>query len=100
MQDGRRGTPARCRLSGALAKPSHDPLIHFNTAPWASIVSCVGIVLETGVFALEGEPDGTDGAVALLADNDLRDALFLRVRVVDLIAVDEQDQIGILLDRP
>ncbi len=59
----------------------------------------MGEVLEARVLAEESEARRADRAVALLADDDLGHALFLRVRVVDLVAVDEQDEVGILLDR-
>ena len=55
--------------------------------------------LEARVFAEEGEAHGADRTVALLADDDLGDALVLRFRVVDLVAVDEQDDVCVLLDR-
>src|SRR5437868_1992934 len=59
-----------------------------------------GEILEAGVFAKEREAYGADGSVALLADDDLRRALVLCVGVVDLVAVDEQDYVSILFDRP
>src|SRR5687768_15097149 len=59
-----------------------------------------GVVLEPRVLADEGELDGPDGPVPLLADDDLRDALVGRVFVVDLVAVDEEDHVGVLLQGP
>src|SRR5262249_2625294 len=38
-------------------------------------------------------------SVALLADNDLGDAGLLRLLVVVVVAVDEHDHVGVLLDR-
>ena len=58
-----------------------------------------GEILEARVLAEEGESHHADRAVALLADDDLGDALVLRLRVVDLVAIDEQDHVGVLLDR-
>src|SRR6266851_2258699 len=46
----------------------------------------------------EDEFEVADWTVALLRDDDFRDAFFLSVLVVDLIAVDERHQVGILLD--
>lgn len=38
------------------------------------------------------------GPVTLFADDDLGPALVRRIGVVDLVAADEQDQVGVLLD--
>src|SRR6185437_1992040 len=57
------------------------------------------VILELDVLAEEGQLDGVDGAVALLADDDFGDALVVGFLVVDLVAIDEQDQVGVLLDR-
>src|SRR5437867_789881 len=56
-------------------------------------------VFESGELAEKREPHGADRPVALLADDDLGHALFLRLGVVDLVAVNEQDYVGILFDR-
>jgi hypothetical protein len=56
-------------------------------------------IVEARVFPTECECHHPDRAVTLFADNDLGLALFRRVVVVDLIAINEQDQVGILLDR-
>src|SRR5436190_15823354 len=57
------------------------------------------VVEELGDVVAEDELEVADGAVALLADDDLGDALLLGVLVVDLVTVDECHEIGILLDR-
>ena len=57
------------------------------------------MVLETGEPAQEREIDLADGTVALLADDDFSLPLVLALLVVDLVAIDEQDQVRILLDR-
>ena len=59
-----------------------------------------GEVLEARVLAEEGEADRADGTVALLADDDLGRPLVLRVLVVDLVAVDEEDHVCVLFNRP
>src|SRR5439155_8454184 len=57
-------------------------------------------VLEAGVLLQEGQLDLADGAVPLLGDVDLGDALLLGVvRVVVLVAVEEADHVRVLLDR-
>src|SRR3954466_9313423 len=56
-------------------------------------------IREAGKPAEEGQVDAPDRAVALLADDHLGAPLrLLLVGRVDLIAVDEEDQVGILLD--
>src|SRR5260221_13486994 len=58
------------------------------------------VVFEAGVFPEEGQLDRADGTVALLEDDDFGHALLRRVGRVDLLAVDGEDQVGVLLDRP
>src|SRR5688500_9926792 len=55
-------------------------------------------VLETRELAEEGEIDLADRAVTLLRDDELGEALSFRRRVVDLVAGDEEDDVGVLLD--
>jgi hypothetical protein len=52
-----------------------------------------------GVLLLEGQGDVADRAVAVLGDDDVRLALALGLLVVVLVAVDEGDEVGVLLDR-
>ncbi len=62
--------------------------------------------LEAGVLLAEEQVDGSGGPVALLADVKLRLAFQRfagRIRdlaLVHLRPVEEEDQVGILLDRP
>ncbi len=58
-----------------------------------------GFILERVYSPRKVSRHGADRAVALLADDDLGGALVLRVGVVDLVAVDEQDHVRILFDR-
>ena len=51
------------------------------------------IVLKTGVLAAEGEFHLANRAVTLLADDNFGLAFVRRIRVIDFIAVDEQDQV-------
>src|SRR5512143_2649125 len=53
---------------------------------------------EARVFAEEGQPHRADRAVTLLADDAFGRPLVLRVRIVDRVAVDEQDDVRILFD--
>src|SRR5690606_20675278 len=57
-----------------------------------------GQVVEAGVLAEELQLHGAGRAVTLLADDDLGQALVRRVLVVVLVAVDEHDDVGVLLD--
>ena len=56
------------------------------------------VVQESGTHALEGQAYRADRAVTLLADDDLGTAIVRRIGVVDLVAVNEQDHVGVLLD--
>src|SRR5436190_10963140 len=64
------------------------------------------VVVEARVFLLEEQLDGSGGAVALLAHDQLRDPLDAFVRlgvdraVVELLTIDEAHDVGVLLDRP
>src|SRR2546421_2570094 len=54
---------------------------------------------EAGEATEEGEVDAPDRAVPLLADDHFRSALrLLLVGRVHLFAIDEEDQVGVLLD--
>src|SRR5688572_32707250 len=55
-------------------------------------------VVEPGQLAVEHGLDRADRAVALLADDHLGHATLGGVLVVDLVAVDERDEVGVLLD--
>src|SRR5690606_21693493 len=73
-----------------------------NTVIWCSIAliyrGAAGIVFELGVLPEKGQAHRTDRTVTLLADDDLGRALVRRIRIVNFVAVDEQDDVGILLD--
>ena len=59
----------------------------------------LGEVGEARVAALVGQLHGVQGAVSVLADDQLGLALVLALGVVVVVAVDEHDQVGVLLDR-
>ena len=51
------------------------------------------------MFAQEGEANRADGAVTLLTNDELGRAAIGAIGVVHLVAIDKQDQVGILLNR-
>src|SRR4051812_21939312 len=73
-----------------------------NGSAMLSSLESVGIleVGEAREAAEERHIDAADRAVPLLADDDLGPPLrLLLVRKVHLVAVDEKDDVGVLLDR-
>src|SRR5439155_11205961 len=54
------------------------------------------MVLEAGVLAAERQRHFARRAVPLLADQNFRSALVRRIGLVDFVAVNEQDHIGVL----
>src|SRR5271170_5435423 len=56
------------------------------------------VVLELGVLAEERELHFAGGTVALLGDDDVRDALARSVGLVHFFAVDEKDHVCILFE--
>src|SRR5688572_4869607 len=59
----------------------------------------IGEVAELRVLPVELELDRAGRSVALLGDDQLGEPVVLFLRVVDLVAVDERNQIRVLLDR-
>src|SRR5690348_17043807 len=57
------------------------------------------IIRELRVMPEERQPHRAGRTVTLLADDDLGRALVRRIRVVVLVAVNEDDHVGVLLDR-
>ena len=57
------------------------------------------IAVEAGVTTLESQAHAADGTIALLADDNLGDAFVGAVWIIDFVAVDKADEIGILLER-
>ncbi len=57
-----------------------------------------GHVLELGPLGQERELGGAGGPVAVLGHDDLGHAAIVGLRVVDLVAVDEHHDVGVLLD--
>src|SRR5690606_6553596 len=67
--------------------------------PFLEDAVAVGVgdeVLELRELAEEGQVKLADRPVALLGDDDVRDALPGRIRLVDLFAIDEDDEVRIL----
>src|SRR3954468_18149899 len=58
-----------------------------------------GSVGELGVVLEEDEADGPDGSVSVLGDDQLGAAGVLGLRVVVVVAVEEADDVSVLLDR-
>src|SRR5690606_14951595 len=56
-------------------------------------------VFEACMLAEESQPDAADWTITLLGNDDFGGAFIRRVRVVNLVAVNEENQVSILLDR-
>src|SRR3954454_15322508 len=95
-----RATISNCSASRSttLPLPSSPHWAPTITVPDTSGLPA-GEVGEQGVLLPERELDGVGGAGAVLRDDQLRDAL-VRLRVLDvvLVAIDEHDDVGVLLD--
>ena len=48
---------------------------------------------------MEVQLDGTDRTITVFTDNQVSDVLTFSIGIVIILAVDEHDDIGILLDR-
>src|ERR1700682_654399 len=57
------------------------------------------VVLELGVLAQERELQVAGWAVALLGDDDIRDAFARRVLFVHLFSIDQQNHVSVLFNR-
>src|SRR5438132_14322366 len=58
------------------------------------------VVRERHVVGQKDEGEVTGRAVALLGDEDVGNAFFLGRGIVELLAVEEDDDVGVLLERP
>src|SRR5262245_36920253 len=88
--------PAIALDSTRSPRPSLTPVTVTFIPARSSVSRGVRQVLETRELAEERQAHRADRPVALLADDDLGDALVGAVRVVHLVAIDEQDEICIL----
>ena len=70
-----------------------------RTAAPPAAPTAAGVVGEGHVVAEKDEREVAGRAVALLGDDDVGDALALGLLVVELLAVEEDDDVGVLLDR-
>src|SRR5690349_24268276 len=61
-------------------------------------ILCARKIVELRELPMEREPNGSDRTVTLLADDDFSSALVGAVRVIDFVAVDEKDDVGVLFD--
>ncbi len=62
------------------------------------IVNVRSKILKTGIFPQKGQAAAANRAITLFGDNDFSGTFFGGFGVVDLIAVDKDDNICILLD--
>src|SRR4051794_2637554 len=94
------GDRSRPEPSGVVAAPATAATAATATAAEA-LLRLLREVLELRVFLDEGHLHAAGGAVAVLADDQLRHRAPLRdgdVRVEEVLAVNEDDEIGVLLD--
>lgn len=54
-------------------------------------------VLELGVFVEEANAGGSGGSVALFTDDDLGDTAIFGFRIIDFVAINKDDHVGVLL---
>src|SRR5271155_4147331 len=88
----------RCRLclSAAVSIVALTIGVMRTSAEYALGVGFRRVILELRVLAEERQLHFARGAVALFGDDDVGDALARGVRVVDVFAVDEEDDVCIL----
>src|SRR5206468_359461 len=79
--------------------PSPAPRSLFPASLKPSVKAVRRVIGELRVVPEECQPDRPRRTVTLLADDDLGGALVARIGVVVLVAVDEEDHVGVLLDR-
>src|SRR5699024_6842425 len=89
--------------AGSCWTPPAPPRRRCGTWCWAEPSAAeparAGHVSEPGVVPLEGDRDRLGGAVAVLGDDEVRLAGAGGLLLVVVLAVDEQDEVGVLLDR-
>src|SRR3954453_13758605 len=103
--------PLGSNAAAVISKPSCSPRRFDSTSSIASSCTDVGRpssteriallacgVLERRVVAVENEPGRPHRSVAVFRDDDLGETALIRLGVVQLVAIDEQDDVGVLLD--
>ena len=60
----------------------------------------VGQVGESGVVGKKGQPEGPGRTITVLGDDYLGRTHVRALSVVDLVAIDEHNQVGVLFNRP
>ena len=101
MGEASRHGLATASLDGATRHQSTGALEWREVVADASRFRFVGIVGEAGQPFVEAQGDQTRGTVALLGDDEFRQTLDRLVfRLVVLFTVDEQHDVGVLLDGP
>src|SRR5450830_657162 len=90
------------RLVGSLHCPLSPRLSDKlpTSASVAAVRRCqtTDVVVVFGKLPQEGQANTADRAVTLLTDNDFRSAFIRRIGIVDFVTVNEQNDVGILLD--
>src|SRR5713226_3717659 len=83
-----------------LPAPTMTTLVTFPEARLEGLGLALGEALEGGVLGDEGHLHLAGGAIALLADDHVRDPVaVLRLQPVALRAIEEEDDVGVLLER-
>src|SRR5580692_5230239 len=91
----------RCRLclSAAVSIVALTIGVMRTSPEYALGVRFRRVILELRVLAEESQLHFARGAVALLGDDNVGDTLARGVRVVDVFAIDEEDDVCVLLER-
>src|SRR5689334_5026295 len=101
-RDGRQRQGLATRVASSITKPL--PSQRSKGQGWSSLMRCARLrrpleAEEAGVLVLEGQWDVAQAAVSVLGDDQLRLARPVgRLREVVLVAVDEHDEVGVLLE--
>src|SRR5438132_10738057 len=96
----REGTVPRATAVPRLAKPARHAEVRARRASLRRpLLGRELTVLEPGEFGEERQLDGVHWPVPLLGDDDLGDALIVAILDVDFLAIDEGDDVRVLLDR-
>src|SRR4051794_3855386 len=95
---GRRAASRSC-TSGVSCGGSASPASERSATGLHTLHAMTVEIAEAGRLPQEHELDGAGLAIAMLGDDQLREPLVLVLGVVDLIAIDEGDHIGVLFNR-
>src|SRR5439155_25077932 len=91
----------RRRQRGAQRNYSHGAILLRPTIGHLRWLGPAALeVGEPAVFPVEEQLDGADRPVTVLGNHDLGDVLFFGLRAIVVLPVDEEDEIGYLLQPP